>query len=173
MLLSGPNRHSNARDYYYVEASNRGLEISEDLDEQRFNESAVQRSPNISQLASMSVEQRTIPDPPTSLFLMENEDDTFDSPYFVSPTSPDFNIPTFSGVSCRACGKIFRGSSQDARSNYERHLRESLRHNPNAGLECPLPECRNRKRMRFDNLDPHLKKVHRISSKSDRQNIIA
>ena len=200
---SGPEGHSNWRDHYYIEALDRVLEISEGLAGQRSNESAVQRSPNISQLARMSVEQRTTLDTPSSLFPMGNEDGTSDSsptsvmswtfegsPYTaetnshttsptdisqasISPTSPDFNTPTFSGVSCRACVKTFSGSPQDARSNYQRHLRESPRHNSNAGLKCPLPVCRNRKRMRSDNLGPHLKKVHRISSKPDRQKIIA
>lgn len=203
MLSSGPDRHSNWRNHYYVEALNRVLEISEGLAGQRSNESAVQRLPNTSQHARMSVEQRTTLDPPTSPFPMGNEDGTSDSSptsvmswtfegssytseanshttsptdisqASISPTSPDFNTPTSSGVSCSACSRTFKGSPQDARSNYLRHIRESPRHNPNAGLECPLPECRNRKRMRSDNLDPHLTKVHRMSSKPDRQKVIA
>ena len=90
----------------------------------------------------------------------------------ISPTSPDSITPKTSGVSCRACGKVFKGSPQDARSNYQRHLRESPRHNRNAGLKCPMPECANRNFMRSDNLRRHLKKVHRISSESERQSII-
>lgn len=90
----------------------------------------------------------------------------------ISPTSPDSSTPTTSGISCIACSRTFRGSPQDARSNYQRYLRESSRHNRNAGLKCPLPICAKRKSMRSDNLGRHLQKVHRMSPKSERQKII-
>ena len=90
----------------------------------------------------------------------------------ISSTSPDSSTPTTSAIKCRACSKWFRGSSQDARANYQRHLRESPRHNRNSGLKCPMPECAKSKFMRSDNFQTHLQKVHRISSKSERQNII-
>ena len=203
MLSSGPDRHSNWRNHYYIEALDRVLAISKGLDRQQSNESAVQHWPNISELARMSGEHPTSLDTPTSPFSTSKEAGTPDSSptsvmsstfegsshtaeasshtispsdisqTSISPTSPDFNTPTFSVVSCRACGKTFKGSPQDARSNYQRHLRESPRHNPNAGLKCPLPGCSNRKRMRSDNLGPHLKKAHKMSSKPDRQMIIA
>lgn len=90
----------------------------------------------------------------------------------ISPTSPDFSAQPTSSVSCRACSRVFKGSPQDARANYQRHLRESPRHNRNFGLKCPMPECAKRKSMRTDNLGPHLQKFHSISSKSERQGII-
>lgn len=89
-----------------------------------------------------------------------------------SPTSLTPNTPTTSVVSCRACSRDFTGSPQDARSNLQRHLRTSPRHNTNAGLKCPLPECRVRPSMRSDNLGPHLKKIHKMLSSSERQVII-
>ena len=90
----------------------------------------------------------------------------------ISPTSPDSSTPTTSGISCMACSQMFRGSPTNARSNYLRHLRESPRHNSNAGLKCPLPECAERRSMRSDNLGTHLQRVHKMSLKSERQSII-
>ena len=89
-----------------------------------------------------------------------------------SPTSLTPNTPTTSVVSCRACAKDFTGSPQDARSNLQRHLRTSRRHDTNAGLKCPLSECRVRPPMRSDNLGPHLTKVHKMLSSSEKQIII-
>lgn len=82
----------------------------------------------------------------------------------ISPTPLTPNTPTTSTVSCRECSKDFTGSPQDARSNFRRHQRTSPRHNKNAGLKCPRPECRMKPPMRSDNLGPHLKKRHRMSS---------
>ena len=87
-------------------------------------------------------------------------------------TSPDSSTPTTSGVSCRACSKVFEGSLQDARSKYQRHLRESPTHNRDAGLKCPMPECAKGNFMRSHNLRPHLRRVHRILSESEKQSII-
>ena len=89
----------------------------------------------------------------------------------ISSTSPDSSIPTTSGVICRACSKGFNGSPQAARANYQRHLRESPRHNRNWGPKCPMPECAARF-MRSDNLQRHLQTVHSISSESERQGFI-
>ena len=92
----------------------------------------------------------------------------------ISSTSPDSNNPTVSAIGCRACGLNFKGSLQNARTNLRRHYRASSRHkNKNAGLKCPLLECRDRNRMRSDNLGPHLQNVHGMSSKPERQKIIA
>lgn len=94
------------------------------------------------------------------------------SPASTSPTSVAPNSPTTSVASCRACSLSFTGSPQDAKSNLQRHLRTSPRHNTNAGLKCPLPECRMRPRMRSDNLRQHLQRAHKMSSASERQVII-
>lgn len=90
----------------------------------------------------------------------------------VSPTSPVSTTPTTSVASCRACSIEFKGSPQDATSNYRRHLRTSRRHNRKTGLKCPLPECREKGPMRTDNLGPHLHNVHKMSSSSARQSVI-
>ena len=45
-------------------------------------------------------------------------------------------------------------------------------HNADAGLKCPLPECRGRPPMRSNNLGPHLKKVYKMLSSSKRKVII-
>lgn len=88
-----------------------------------------------------------------------------------SPTSQAPDTPTTPAASCLACSMIFTGSPQDAKSNYHRHLRTSRRHNKNAGLKCPLPECRMRAPMRSDNLGPHLQKKHKMSQ-SERQALV-
>ncbi len=75
-------------------------------------------------------------------------------------------------VRCQACSKEFKGSPVEANSNFRRHLRETPRHNKNAGLRCPQPECRTRRPMRSDNLKPHLMNIHRITSASERQRIL-
>lgn len=90
----------------------------------------------------------------------------------ISPSSLGPETPTSPFASCRECSRDFAGSPQDARSNLQRHLRTSPRHNKNAGLKCPLPECRMRRPMRSDNLGPHLQKFHKMSSSSDRQIVI-
>ena len=80
-----------------------------------------------------------------------------------SPTSPIPDTPSTSVVSCPQCSIDFTGSPQDARSNYQRHLRETRRHNKEAGLKCPLPDCDTKPPMRSDNLAPHLRKQHGMS----------
>ena len=89
-----------------------------------------------------------------------------------SPAPSDASAQTSSEVSCRACSMIFKGSFQDAMSNFRRHLRTSSRHNKYTGLKCPLPECHTRRSMRSDDLGPHLFNFHRISSGQERQTII-
>ena len=89
-----------------------------------------------------------------------------------SPTSPYPKTPTTSGIACLACSLTFSGTPQDAMSNLQRHLNETLRHNKNAGLKCPMPGCEKKNRQRSDNLGPHLQNFHGIISKSERQNII-
>ena len=90
----------------------------------------------------------------------------------ISPTSIAPDTPATVVERCPACRREFRGSPQDARSNLLRHLRTTKRHNIDAGLKCPQPECRTRRSMRSDNLKPHLKKVHPELSSSKRQDII-
>ena len=89
-----------------------------------------------------------------------------------SPTSPYSGTTTSSVVRCSACCKEFKGNPQDATSNYRRHLKNSRRHNKDAGLKCPMPGCENKNSQRSDNLGPHLQNFHKIASKSERQNII-
>lgn len=81
-----------------------------------------------------------------------------------SPTSLTPNTPTTFVASCPACSRKFTGSPQDARSNLQRHLRTARRHNKDAGLKCPEPECVTRRPMRSDNLGQHLWKYHRKST---------
>ena len=80
-----------------------------------------------------------------------------------SPTSQAPETPTTSVISCLSCSKVFAGSPQDARSNLQRHLRESRRHNKNAGRKCPRPECVLRSPMRSDNLRQHLQNLHKMT----------
>lgn len=85
-------------------------------------------------------------------------------------SDPFVQNPSASVATCLACSKEFKAwNPQEARSNLQRHLRTSPRHNIN---KCPLSECRVRPSMRSDNLDPHLKKIHKMLSSSKRQVII-
>ena len=87
------------------------------------------------------------------------------------PSNPDSSTTV---VECSACNKVFRGNISDARSNLQRHLRTSRRPNQKTtGLKCPMPECRDKARMRSDNLGPHLLNVHKIGSVEERRTIIA
>ena len=91
----------------------------------------------------------------------------------ISPITPDSsNSSTSPNVCCRDCCIEFKGSPQDASSNYQRHLRTSPKHKTNAGLKCPRPECRMKAPKRSDNLGPHLLNFHKIKSSSERQRII-
>lgn len=85
----------------------------------------------------------------------------------ISPTSPKSRNQTT--LYCRACSKKFTGSPQNAKSNLQRHRRESPRHNKYAGLKCLQPECHMRPPMRSDNLEPHLLNKHKISSPEERR----
>ena len=89
----------------------------------------------------------------------------------ISPTSVAPSTPATSVVSCRACSLEFAGSAQDARSNFNRHLKTVRRHNKNAGLACPMSDCRRKPPMRSDNLGPHLLKIHKITSPVERKAI--
>lgn len=80
-----------------------------------------------------------------------------------SPTSLAPETPTTSVASCRSCSKVFLGSPQDAKSNLQRHLRESRRHNKDAGRKCPQSECHLKPHMRSDNLRQHLQNFHKMS----------
>ena len=87
----------------------------------------------------------------------------------VSPTSPDLGNPTSPVISCLACSKKFKGSPQDAMSNYRRHLRTTRRHDRKAGLKCPMPECVTNIPMRSDNLKGHLRNKHKMDSEAEIQ----
>ena len=89
-----------------------------------------------------------------------------------SPISPTSGTSTSPVVRCRSCSKEFKGSLQDATSNYRRHLRTSRRHDKKAGLQCPMPECSKRRTMRSDNLRGHLQGKHKMSDGSERQKYI-
>ena len=76
-------------------------------------------------------------------------------------------------VKCPACSKIFKGCLQDAKSNLQRHLRTSRSHNNRStGLKCPMPECHDKAPTRNDNLGPHLRNVHGIASREERQALV-
>lgn len=55
----------------------------------------------------------------------------------------------------------------------ERHLRRPRRHSKRStGLKCPMPECRDRRPLRDDNLSPHLLNTHKIASSIERRTIV-
>lgn len=88
-----------------------------------------------------------------------------------SPTSPTCSVPTSYVEICPMCEEKFKGTQADARSNLNRHLRTSPKHNEDPGLKCPEPDCRA-KRMRSDNLGQHLKRKHGITSPSELEQAI-
>lgn len=55
-------------------------------------------------------------------------------------------------------------------TNLRRHRKNSCRHNKEANLKCPMPECANL--MRSDNLKGHLLGKHKMSDKSEIQKYI-
>ena len=71
--------------------------------------------------------------------------------------------PNHTSCTCLYCNHIFTESPQDARSNLQRHLQESRRHNKNAGRKCPQPECVPKIPMRSDILRRHLQTLHKMS----------
>lgn len=79
-----------------------------------------------------------------------------------TPTSPAGNSSK-SVVICQICGDRFTGTLSDARSNLTRHLRTSPKHNKDVGFKCPERTCAA-KPMRADNLGPHLKRRHGLTS---------
>ena len=81
----------------------------------------------------------------------------------ISPTPSSPDSPT-TALSCLSCQKTFSGKPENAKSNLTRHLRTSPRHDKNQGLKCPFEDCRDKDRMRSDNLKPHLLTVHKIPS---------
>ena len=178
---------------------NRVLEILKTFNRQQSNDSAVKHWVDTSVIAVIRREQPIL-DSTTSLFSTSNGADTLDSSptsamsltltgnshtaelsscttspatlsqTSVSPTSSDSSrIIT---LYCPECPESFTGIPQDARTNLQRHLKYSPRHNSNPGLKCPQPECETKNSMRPDNLGPHLQKFHKISSKPARQSII-
>ena len=88
------------------------------------------------------------------------------------PSSLSLDSPA-TVLQCPGCGRSFKGSPQGAKSNLQRHLRTSRRHNNVAtGLKCPMPECHDKAPTRNDNLGPHLINVHGIRSREERQAIV-
>ena len=88
-------------------------------------------------------------------------------------SDPFVQNPTASIAPCLTCSKESKAwNPQEVRYNLQRYLQISSRHNINAYLKCPLSECRLRRSMRSDNLDPHLKKAHKMLSSLKRQVII-
>lgn len=198
MLYLGSDRYTLWRNDHYIVDLDEILKISKEQDRRISHGSAVKLWPDFSEVihwnqpvlcstapwSSISKRAKTLEASPNSVMswtppgsLKRPEIGAqLTSPTALSqassPTSLTPNTPTTSAVSCRACSKDFTGSPQDARSNLQRHLRTSKRHNTNAGLKCPLPECRVRASMRSDNLGPHLKSIHKILSSSKRQIII-
>ena len=72
---------------------------------------------------------------------------------------------------CRPCSKAFKGTPQNRKSNFLRHLKTSRKHNRDAVYICPKPGC-NSKHKRTDNLNKHLQTAHEILSKSERRQAI-
>ena len=93
------------------------------------------------------------------------------SQFSTSPTSPTCNVPTSDVEICPTCGEKFKGKQADARSNLARHLRTSPKHNDDPGFKCPEPDCQA-KPMRSDNLGPHLKRRHGLTSPSELEQAI-
>ena len=200
MLFSGEDWRLDWRNDHYVDDLDRMLKISEVLDGKRSSDSS--GNPNPSLVALVRREHPTHDSPTLrsstssgadsldsapnssmswkstgSLYTVgvssNNTSPTTISQTSMSPTTPDSSNPTTTPVvCCRACSIEFSGTPQDANSNYQRHLRTSPRHNKNAGLKCPMPQCRMRPPKRSDNLGPHLLNFHKITSSSKRQNII-
>ena len=188
------------RNDHYVDDLNRILEISDSKEGQRSNDSSLKPNPRLVAsvrrelpthnspilLSSASNGTDSLDSSPTSVGSWKstsssytvgvssyNTSPTTVSQASVSPTTPDSSNPaTTPTVRCRACSIDFKGSLQDASSNYQRHLRTSPRHNRNAGLKCPMPECRMKGPKRSDNLSPHLLNFHKITSLSERDRIV-
>ena len=202
MLSSDVYCHPNWRDSHHVKDLDKILEILEIRDRQQSNVFAVNQWSNTGGLAGVRRNHPTLDKPLPSLpstsdgtVSLEPSPNSFmswtptNSSYTAgasshttsptntsqasaSPTSPYSGTPPTSGIVCLACSLPFSGTQQDAWSNLQRHLKNSPRHNKNAGLKCPMPGCEKKKPQRSDNLGPHLQNFHKISSKSQRQNII-
>lgn len=134
-----------------------------------------------SSLSPRSTEAFTVDSSPTShttrtstdMFQREEVSTEMTSPTTASqastPSTPSaINVPTSNvGIPCHLCGEKFTGTPPNAKSNLTRHLRTSPKHNKDAGfLKCPEPGC-PAKPTRPDNLSPHLKRRHGLTSPSD------
>ena len=104
-------------------------------------------------------------DRPSATFVAEQNQEghgdleaRFENSHLANSTQAALEPSGSSVESCRQCSARFTGTN--ARTNLQRHLRASLRHNRDAGLKCPLPECSMRPLMRRDNLGPHLQRKH-------------
>ena len=182
------------RDQYYIADLTNIMDISDGVERHQGLDLASKRWLDSSVLAiicpsgeslgsptspsSLSTGPLTVGSSPTSLTTRTSQDDEFSTPMTspttasqasISPTSPAFNSSTFNSSTsnvetCPICGKRFQGTLSNARSNLNRHLRTSPRHNKDAGLRCPEPRC-DAKPMRSDNLGPHLKRSHGLTSR--------
>ena len=202
MLSSDVDWDPNWRDSYLVEDLDKVLEILEIRDGQQPNVFAVNQWPNTGGLARVRwddpILDKALPslpstsdvsgsfEPSPTSFMSwtptnsshtagassHTTSPTNTSQVSASPTSPSSGTPKTSVVSCRSCSKVFKGSLQDALSNYRRHLRTSRRHNSKGGLKCPMPECAEKKPMRSDNLKGHLQNKHKMSDEPERERYI-
>ena len=190
MPSSGPDGYSNLRNCHYIVISNHMLQLL------RRNQSFLQDSSNNTNTQTTSLNQPTLnPPPPSPIYsgpstLISSPTSTRTLPMgtprtekpssspatlsqdSISPTSAPPDTPR-TVLTCPACSKTFKGSPQDARSNLNRHVRTSRRHNSKeTGLKCPMEACRDKARMRCDNLGPHLISVHGISDTVVRKGMI-
>lgn len=194
--------HPNWRDSHHVDNLDKVLEILEIQDRQQSNVFAINQWPNTGGLTGVRRSHPMLDQPLPSLpsasdgtgslepspnsFMSWTPTDsshtagasshttspTNASQVSASPTSTYPKTPTSSGIGCLACSLMFSGTPQDAMSNLQRHLKNHPRHNKGAGLKCPMPGCEKKKRQRSDNLGPHLRNFHGITSKSERQDIV-
>ena len=108
----------------------------------------------------------------SSLFSMRGRSNT--SPTTVSPTlssSPQYSdilIPSTETTYCKSCPAKFTGSPQDRKSNLQRHLRTTRRHEKIGGFRCPEQDC-GMLLSRSDNLKNHMQTAHGSPKSSKKQ----
>ena len=197
MQLCRLHRQTNWRTDHYVSDLDKLLKLLQIADRQQPNGSTAEHSTHTNMFTAVRCKEML--DSPRPVFLPSDGEGSLDSSptSFISGTcteslqttdssSPNTSPATMSQdstppgsqapdtpVRCRACDLNFTGSPQDAKSNLQRHLRTSKRHNnKSTGLKCPMTECRDKPRMRGDNLSPHLLNTHKISSPVERREIV-
>ena len=140
-----------------------------------------------SSLSPKSTEAFTVDSSPTSHttrtstdFFQQEVSTEMTSPTTASQSSTPSTSSTPSAINvstsnvetvCHLCGEKFTGTTPNARSNLNRHLQTSPKHNKDAGLKCPEPGC-PAKPTRPDNLRPHLKRRHGLTSPLDLEQAI-